>query len=514
MEEQDIPIDINSGKLLEWLTNRRHCNKDWQTNILTIREKINTAIQDMPVHEEIAKLLSGTHINFFHCKKIVEILKETEADTKNLFGRYGSQRMKDWQEIVKLYEKDNLYLAEASQMLIRNINFEVPGFKKQIQKLEQMQNELEKKEVDYKKSENLAHSEFNMICKQLGISGNQIKKELVERVKELPDIYQSVAKKTKSIGNVVEFYNAFVEYTLGRSHNGGCVPIVNYVIEKGNTTTYEWTYGEAPLSIVESPLDISLDDDERQFDDTIDFGDNSVEGVNISGLDLNDTIDFGDVSLEEGEIDWGDVNIDQIVEGEIDYNISLESGIVVEADGNDGGVATGKEALTILDNPSTRNDFIDQLFELEAFLKLRLYEFKGDNSKNLLSMSQMQEASSILQLATLDSTQNMLDNVQIILSEILDSRVQHLHNIKHSPRYVDALTATLKQKLALVEKMKSLQTVTREKRDVTRKQVLEIQPVLKLVIQRTRELQNEIEKDISKKYKNRIVHLTGGVNTL
>lgn len=159
-----------------------------------------------------------------------------------------------------------------------------------------------------------------------------------------------------------------------------------------------------------------------------------MEGVNISGLDLNDTIDFGDVSLEEGEIDWGDVNLDQIVEGEIDYNISLESGIVVEADGNDGGVATGKEALTILDNPSTRNDFIDQLFELEAFLKLRLYEFKGDNSKNLLSMSQMQEASSILQFATLDSTQNMLDNVQIILSEILDSRVQHLHSIKHSPR--------------------------------------------------------------------------------
>lgn len=86
--------------------------------------------------------------------------------------------------------------------------------------------------MDHKKSENLAHSEFNTICKQLGISGNQIKKELVERVKELPDIYQSVAKKTKSIANVVEFYNAFVEYTLGRSHNGGCVPIVNYVIGK------------------------------------------------------------------------------------------------------------------------------------------------------------------------------------------------------------------------------------------------------------------------------------------
>lgn len=67
----------------------------------------------------------------------MEILKETEADTKNLFGRYGSQRMKDWQEILRLYERDNIYLAEAAQMLIRNVNYEVPSIKKQIQKLEQ-----------------------------------------------------------------------------------------------------------------------------------------------------------------------------------------------------------------------------------------------------------------------------------------------------------------------------------------------------------------------------------------
>lgn len=71
--------------------------------------------------------------------KIIEILKETEADTKNVFGRYGSQRMKDWQEILRLYEKDNIYLAEIAQILIRNVNYEIPSTKKQIQKLEQIQ---------------------------------------------------------------------------------------------------------------------------------------------------------------------------------------------------------------------------------------------------------------------------------------------------------------------------------------------------------------------------------------
>ena len=80
-----------------------------------------------------------TDINYFHCLQVVEILKETEADTRSLFGRYGSQRMKDWQEVVRLYEKDNVFLAEASQMLMRNVAYEIPGTKKSIAKCEQVQ---------------------------------------------------------------------------------------------------------------------------------------------------------------------------------------------------------------------------------------------------------------------------------------------------------------------------------------------------------------------------------------
>lgn len=39
---------------------RKHCKKDWRSHIQPIREKINTAIQDMPENKEIIKLLSGT----------------------------------------------------------------------------------------------------------------------------------------------------------------------------------------------------------------------------------------------------------------------------------------------------------------------------------------------------------------------------------------------------------------------------------------------------------------------
>ncbi|XP_076625123.1 CDK5 regulatory subunit-associated protein 3 isoform X1 [Colletes latitarsis] len=528
MEEQNIPIDINTGKLLEWLISRRHCNKDWHTKILLIREKINNAIQDMPAHNEIAKLLSGAYINYFHCLKIIEILKETEADTKNMFGRYGSQRMKDWQEIVRAYEKDNLYLAEVAQVLIRNVNYEVPSTKKQIQKLEQIQTDLEKKEAEYKESENTARSDFNTFCNRLGISGNQIMQELSERVKVLPEIYEQIAKKTKLLEKGVEFYRDFLNYTLGIGSDC-CVPMIKYVIENGNTTTYEWVYGVAPLSINEPPLNICFYDAdiEKRRKEYIDnlktvYGDTDLNGDNIVldsdvNLDVGGEIDWGDGNVEvvPENIDWGDENVEEVVPENIDYNISLEeSGIVVEAAGHDGGIANDTEAYTILDNPSTRTDFIDQLYELEAFFTFRLRELKSDDSVNFLSFNQLQLSSSILQHSTSESTQNMLDNVKVILSEILDTKVQLLHHIKHSKRHVNGIVDSIKENLCLIDKMVVLQRTMRRKREKTAEEANALRPLLQLVIQRTKELQAEIEQDISKKYKNRIVHLTGGISTL
>ena len=74
-----------------------------------------------------AELLSGAHINYWHCAEIVEILKETEKETKNFFGQYGSQRMALWKEIVTLYQKENIYLGEGAQLLTQAVSYDLPG---------------------------------------------------------------------------------------------------------------------------------------------------------------------------------------------------------------------------------------------------------------------------------------------------------------------------------------------------------------------------------------------------
>jgi hypothetical protein len=72
-------------------------------------------------------LLSGAHINYWHCLEILDLLKDTEKGTKNFFGQYGSQRMALWKEIVSLYENDNIFLGEGSQLLTQAVTYELPG---------------------------------------------------------------------------------------------------------------------------------------------------------------------------------------------------------------------------------------------------------------------------------------------------------------------------------------------------------------------------------------------------
>lgn len=299
MDDQNIAIDINTAKLLEWLVSRRHVSKDWQNHILKIREKINNAIQDMPAHEGIIKLLSGQHINYFHCLEIINILKDTEKDTKNIFGMYGSQRMKDWQDVVNLYQKDNIYLGEAAQIMIRNVSYEIPSLKKQIQKLEQSKIESEKKIKDYNKSESLTLKEFNTSCEQLGIKGNNIKLELLELVKELPIIYDKQMNKIKTVKAVIDLYTSFTEFIINECSH--VLSTLSYVVQNGNTTTYEFIHGEKPLSIEEVTQPQII---EEADENVIDFGDNIVFESN-TGIDFGDQIVIENPQIIEEKIDWG-----------------------------------------------------------------------------------------------------------------------------------------------------------------------------------------------------------------
>lgn len=85
---------------------------------------------------------------------------------------------------------------------------------------------------------------------------------------------------------------------------------------------------------------------------------------------------------------------------------------------------------------------------------------------------------------------------------------------KYFRRYVDRVANSLQQQLRLADKMENNKKMVAEKRLATAAEQARHQPLLKKLIQRTKELQSDIEKAISKKYNNRSVYITGGITTI
>ncbi|XP_039595503.1 CDK5 regulatory subunit-associated protein 3 [Polypterus senegalus] len=497
---QNLPIDIQTSKLLDWLVDRRHCILKWQTSLVTIREKINAAIQDMPENEEIKQLLSGSYIHYFHCLRIIDILKGTEASSKNIFGRYSSQRMKDWQEIVSLYEKDNTYLAEVSSLLVRNVTYEVPSLKKQISKCQQAQQEFSRKELECQSGAADMRDKFYSSCKQYGITGDNIKWELLALVKDLPLILSDIVKETQGLSEIIELYAAFTSFVCEWSEEP-VLPMLRYSQLKGNTTVYEWRTGSPP-SVIDRPL-IEGTPTNTVAEDTIDWGD-----LGSAGDAVTVGTDYG-ISLEEDGIDWGNTAEESI--GGITLGDEKDSTVEIEVldvgINSPEGLACGEDALTLLEYSQTRNQFIDELMELETFLSQRLTEMSEEG--DVVSMSQFQLAPSVIQSQTRDKVLAMLVQVRSMIERLTTKKMQHLFMILASPRYVDRVTDILQQKMKQADILVLKQQRMVEKGQEALAEQAKLEPQLDQLIKRTRELQKQIEADISRRYNNRPVNLMG-----
>lgn len=498
---KNLPIDIQTSKLLDWLLDRRHCNLKWQTTVKAVREKINAAIQDMPENEEIKQLLSGSYIHYFHCLRIVEILKGTEASSKNIFGRYSSQRMKDWQEIVSLYEADNIHLAEVASLLIRNVSYEGPALRKQLAKAQQMQQELSRRETECQSSAADLRERYYAACKQYGIRGENVARELQALVKDLPAVLDEVGKDAAKLEEQIQLYSAFTNFVCDWSEP--VLPMLTFAQKRGNATFYEWRTGKIP-TVVERPV-VEEAPPDAVTDDTIDWGDFD-KGADDVGVSSGITV--------EGEIDWGislEPNSEDTDAGGIDWGDSEAAPVVIEVvdAGTDcpEGVAKGEDALSILENSQSRSQFIDELMEMEVFLTQRISEMGEEG--DVVAMSQFQLAPSVIQNQTRKHVQEMLSQVRDLVGRLTSLRMQHLFMIQASPRYVERVSEVLRQKLKQADILVLKGATMAEKRQEALEEQSRLEPRVDLLAGRTRELQKLIEADISKRYHNRPVNLMG-----
>jgi len=505
MDSSNLPIDIQCSKILNWILDRRHCPREWQKEVMKIRTKINLAIQDMPEHPSITELLSGSTIHYFNCLSIIKILHETEKETRNIFGMYSSQRIKDWNNVVSLYQKNNIYLGEAASLLQRNVSYEIPSLKKQVHKLQQMQDECDKKYQSATKSINEINHQLKQSYEELGIKGENLAAELKSIPNSLESVYNIITTKCEKLSNFANYYSKYVEYFFKRNPSEA-LPYLSYLIKNGNKTVFEWRTGIKPTSIERPACNYDFGEEDKQ------------EVVSTDADEIN--FDLNDVVLDEtGDIDWGDTeNIEavdvseaHVANGDEDafkgYIIVEDAGVYVPSD----GIAKGNDALTLLEFIDTRNLIFQDLTRLNTFLNQKYLEMSEE--QNVLISTIMQDAPKEVQAFTENDIRHGKELVSDIINYFTSKKTEKLFLIHDSSKYLKRIYEQL------TKKVKSISRYNRNKEEYMRqKEEFKVEENAtdknhKLLIKKTKELQKSISEDLSKKCNCRRVNIMGEINT-
>uniref|UniRef100_A0A8B9R856 CDK5 regulatory subunit associated protein 3 n=1 Tax=Anas platyrhynchos TaxID=8839 RepID=A0A8B9R856_ANAPL len=320
--------------LPHWLLDRRHCGRRWQAQARLVRQRMEAALRDMPEHPEIRQLLAA-------------------ARPGNLFGRYSSQRMKDWQEIVALYEKENTYLAELASLLVRSVSYEAPALRKQISRCQQAQQDFARREEECQLAAAELRERFYASCKQYGITGDNVRQELLALVKELPSLLSEIGAGASALTEVR--LREVGSFAVPPSSAEPVLPLLRHVGRRGNTTVYEWRTGLEPVR-VERPEVQEVPEQPKE------------DAVRASG-----TSDGAATGGAQDEIDWG-IALEPSPQVTSGAGRGAGSPVVLWGWGTPfsapppvpEGVACGSEALTVLELAETRNQFLDELMEVSG----------------------------------------------------------------------------------------------------------------------------------------------------
>ena len=109
---------------------RRLLPTDWVTRLKAAHIKLEQLRNDFPLQSHSEEAIRTIHKNLIANKSLEDFLykdaKEVfealitqteEGRQKSFLGRYKSQLVIDWQLLLRIYEKDNLFLAEYGKII-------------------------------------------------------------------------------------------------------------------------------------------------------------------------------------------------------------------------------------------------------------------------------------------------------------------------------------------------------------------------------------------------------------
>ena len=174
-----FPIDIQCMRISEWLIQRNHLQRDWLEVVKRIKkESISPHISSLPVSliESIPQLKVGHSASecsfapYFACKQVFEYFLSKEGDETDLLGSYSSRNVKTWFNILSEYKKGWLHLGESGYLISNNLKYELPYWRKQKERSNQQIQASNLKINSLTRVRDNQNEKYNRTCSGLGLS--------------------------------------------------------------------------------------------------------------------------------------------------------------------------------------------------------------------------------------------------------------------------------------------------------------------------------------------------------
>ncbi|XP_031129312.1 CDK5RAP3-like protein [Ipomoea triloba] len=540
---RNLPIDIAFARLGEWLVDRKRIPADYRKRLAAVRAKILTAFASLPKDlDPYFHTLDAEGIGYLEAKYIYEALLKSTPESRNIFGQL-SGAAGVWEAIVRAYEKERIFLGEAAQIMVQNVNYEIPYHKKQTQKVQHQLSELERKEADIKRNATLSAAKFIEACQELGLQGVNVRSELLETATStLPSTFSRILEvlNSDSVSQAIEFYSNFVKDAhMEKNKTLGAVlqnlrnvrespPSLNVSAstEIHHSVTAQASHGGVSHAITEADItadgidwDITLDSSQIDWD----IGTVEETEENGNGLGPYEIVNASD-AMEPHLENQGESSVTEVPVSEISWDISVDNP-QVDAVEDVGLLNTVPHASTLTEAHTTsnerspfleteyRNKILDDLFEVKAFLNQRLIE--STNEETLSLQHQVQAvAPFVLQQYTSDSVQMMMSDVSSAISLLTNRKTRDLIMILNSKRFLERMTNTLEEKKRHEIKLKEGLKDLASKRMELQNSVSSSWPKQEAAIVRTKKLKELCEKTLSSMFDGRPVNIIGEINTL
>uniref|UniRef100_A0A803QP55 CDK5RAP3-like protein n=1 Tax=Cannabis sativa TaxID=3483 RepID=A0A803QP55_CANSA len=549
---RNLPIDITFSRLGEWLVDRKRIPNDWRKRLAAIRVLIAKEFASLPKDiDPYFQTLDSEGISYLEAKKIYEILLKCTPESRNIFGRL-SGAAGVWEAIVRSFEKDYIYLGEAAQIMVQNVNYEIPYQKKHVQKIQHQLAELERKEADIKRNAALSASKYVEACQELGLQGKNVRCELLETAKSLPGTFSSILEvlNSDSVIKAMEYYSNFVRdihtekdksvaVLLNlkdvREHPPSLnVSVASEIADSMNIlSSCDELNRDTGVNVDNIDWDISVDSSQIDWDIGI-VEETDDTGNGLGPYEMVNASDIPQVSLPNEAMESIQVPLDEdvnpapeITVSDISWDISVETPQVDVIDDvslpnvgseshtyeNLNQATETKEERSQLLETEYRNKILDDLNEVKSFLNQRLVELKSEETLSLQHQVQA-VAPFVLQQYAPDAIETMLSDVSSAISLLTNRKTRDLIMILNSKRFLDRLVSTLEEKkhheVKLKEGLKDMAT----KRMELQNSLSSTWPKQEAALTKTRELKKLCENTLSSMFDGRPVHIIGEINAL